>query len=252
MLTIGFRIISVKQDIEFPPGTPRLYQTCDVQDDHGNLSEAKLSFKERQPFYEPHKLIFEAIMHPVNSRPSVPVTVKLAVSEYGEDVHRLLAQHGLAPKLYGVKRVEGAPTAYVMERIESSWRTLSDVLVKKSSEESEPGFELAHKEGIRLSLKKVLDILRHAGLVHGDLRANNIMVDVDERLLPSITDGLANIRVLKFDWAGTAGEVFYPYARNEEVEDATWPAEAGEPIEMGHDELLVASWWKHYFDNEVF
>ena len=251
-LIMAFRVIPVKQEVEFPPGTPRLYRRCVVQDG-SEQSEATLSFAEQQPFYGNHRSLFVATMHLPNPHPPVSVLVKLVKGKYADDVHRLLAKHGLAPKLYGQIQVEGAPTAYVMEALGSSWETLHDVLQKsKGGCKSKLGHD--HKEGVRLSLKLVLDLLQCMGFVHGDMRPNNIMVQVDEQHLPSIsnTDGVANVRIVDFDWAGSDGVVFYPDTRNNQIEDVRWPGKAGGPIEVGHDEFLVASWWRYHFNGEEF
>ena len=249
---MAFRVISVKQDVDFPLGTPRLYRRCVIQDG-SEQSEATLSFAEQQPFYGDHRLLFAATMHQPNPHPPVSVLVKLMKGKYADDVHRLLASHDLAPKLYGQMRVEGAPTAYVMEALGSSWETLYDVL-QKSKEGCKSKLGPDHKEGVRLSLKLVLDLLQCSGFVHGDLRPNNIMVHVDEQCLPSIssTNSVANICVIDFDWAGSGGVVFYPDTRNNQIEDVRWPGKAGGPIEVGHDELLVASWWRYHFNGEEF
>jgi hypothetical protein len=57
----------------------------------------------------------------------IPVLVKLVYGQYGDDVHRLLAGHNLAPQFHAASEVEGAPKAYVMEYLDpSSWKPLSE------------------------------------------------------------------------------------------------------------------------------
>jgi hypothetical protein len=55
------------------------------------------------------------------------VLVKLVAEDhYGVDAHRKLADLGYAPFLYGIAKVEGAHTAYVMEYLppEGGWISL--------------------------------------------------------------------------------------------------------------------------------
>jgi hypothetical protein len=47
-----------------------------------------------------------------------------------------------------------------------------------------------------------------------------------------------DMKLVDFDWAGTSGKVNYPFRRNENI---PWPAEAGEPIVIGHDRQLLES-----------
>ena len=109
------RCFSVKQDMEFPAGTPRLYRSYTFIDDH-EQKEAVLNFAVQQPFYGGHRLVFAATSLQPSPAPSLPVIVKLVFGRYGDDVHRLLAQKSLAPKLYGCKEVEGAPIGHHCSR----------------------------------------------------------------------------------------------------------------------------------------
>ncbi|KZT06283.1 uncharacterized protein LAESUDRAFT_628715, partial [Laetiporus sulphureus 93-53] len=130
------------------------------------------------------------------------VVVKLVNDSYGEEVHQLLARHNLAPALYGYARPEGAPAAYVMEYLDENWRSLFDLLRRDSSR--------PFHQAIYASLQRALDLLKEENLVHGDLRSNNIMV--------RITDGEPQIKIIDYDWAGKAGQVRYPAARNESLD----------------------------------
>ena len=69
--------------------------------------------------------------------------------------------------------------------------------------------------------------LEESGLVHGDIRAPNVLM---------VGDG---IRILDFDWAGKAGEARYPVALSEGVQ---WhkDAGAGKPIHVEHDQHMVS------------
>ena len=138
---------------------------------------------------------------------SIPVLVKLVYGQYGDGVHRLLAEHNLAPQFHAASEVEGAPKAYVMEYLApSSWKPLSNF----SSDPNGSAFAAS----IRLSIDKVLDILLDGGKVHGDLRPPNIMINVSSAgniilVNDNLGENRANIKVVDFDWGGDAGKVFY-------------------------------------------
>ena len=84
-------------------------------------------------------------------------------------------------------------------------------------------------------------------LVHGDLRANNVMVKVNAKKEPAVrADGSLYLMLVDFEWSGKAAEVYYPGARNDEIKGIKWPAEIGRAIEQGHDRALVESWWPSF------
>lgn len=176
---------------------------------------------------------------------SIQVFVKLVNRRYGEEVHEMLADHDLAPVLYGFSDLEGAPKAYVMEYLDpSSWMTLSAYLALPDSS--------THAKSIWLSIIKVLEVLQKNHKVHGDLRAPNILVNVSvtgELILVEDDSGIsrAKIKVVDFDWAGDAGKVCYPPSRNQDIVGLTWPGEPGGFIRNGHDRNLVDSWWQKIF-----
>ena len=73
------------------------------------------------------------------SSPSISdlqVLVKLVSRSYSQDVHKHMADIGLAPKLYGYAEVKGAPTAYVMDYINPSiWHTLSTFETRRQTQQ---------------------------------------------------------------------------------------------------------------------
>jgi serine/threonine protein kinase len=150
------------------------------------------------------------------------VLVKLIAGDgYGVAAHRKLAEADIAPALFGVATVEGAHTAYVMEYLspKDGWTTLYEY-AKKHGQDT-----ISRIEG---PVGRILRAMESEQIVHGDLRPNNIMVR-------EIEDGL-EMKVVDFDWAGTSGEVKYPFDRNMNI---SWPAEAGEPIVTEHDRWMV-------------
>jgi serine/threonine protein kinase len=77
-------------------------------------------------------------------------------------------------------------------------------------------------------LRSAVAHLHAGGLVHGDLRANNVLV-VGNRVC-----------LLDFDWSGPAGVQCYPGFMNHGEID--WPAGAsdGEPLQVEHDNVWLA------------
>jgi len=69
---------------------------------------------------------------------------------------------GLAPKLYGYAKVNGVPTAYIMEYLDlSEWKTLYIFMTKSFT-------VLSHTE-LWKALERIVDALRFKNYVHGDL-----------------------------------------------------------------------------------
>ena len=167
--------------------------------------------------------------------------VKLVQGGYGAGVQQTLAKEGLAPILYGSATVEGAPTAYVMEHLSphelgqsKGWVTLFTFMQGWSPQED-------HKVKIDERLRKVVALMEMSGLVHGDLRPNNIMLELKEDGSPvELDDGGVHLKVVDFDWAGPVNLAKYPKCRNKGV---IWPGVDGEAIEAGHDGQMLKSWW---------
>ena len=76
-------------------------------------------------------------------------------------------------------------------------------------------------------LIQVVDRLNKAGLVHGDLRGNNVRV-IDERVC-----------LLDFDWSGRAGTQSYPGFMNHADIDWADGASDGLPLETAHEYLYM-------------
>ena len=144
------------------------------------------------------------------------VLVKVVKRAYGEQAHRLAAENGFAPKLYGVAQVDGAPPAYVMEFLSEAkgW-----VPPRGRSFKSPQQWDKFEAE-----IKKFLEFLQKYDLVHGDLRRDNMLVQVQ--------DDDVKLRVIDWDWAGEFGTARYPLNRNPE---ANLPGNAGGLIDVDHD-----------------
>ncbi|KAG8938310.1 hypothetical protein FRC03_007423 [Tulasnella sp. 419] len=82
-------------------------------------------------------------------------------------------------------------------------------------------------------------------VVHGDLRANNLMLEVNADGQPcSGEDRTVRMKLVDFDWGGRSGEVKYPLERNKNI---AWPAGIGEQIVVAHDRQLVQTWFDKLF-----
>jgi len=157
---------------------------------------------------------------------NIKVFVKLVPNSYSQDVQEHLAAHGLAPKLYGSAKVDGAPTAYIMEYLDPSvWQCLNQFL-------GSDRVSLGSYIKLQKAIQNIITVLELKKYVHGDLRATNIMIRKD-------TCDSPDLRVIDFDWAGVANQVCYPANRNP---DFKWPGQAGGLIQDGHDRELVLLW----------
>jgi hypothetical protein len=146
---------------------------------------------------------------------------------YSEEVHRTLADEGLAPLLLGTAHVAGAPSAIAMEYLDpaSGWVTLQNYV--REHRETKINTE-------RPTLVKLLKTMKEKKVVHGGLRPNNIMCRAppDRR-----TEGQElEIKVVDFDWAGKLGSAKRPAIMNPDVE---WPGAPRDVIGGHGDETLL-------------
>jgi hypothetical protein len=118
------------------------------------------------------------------------------VERYGVEAHQALATAHLAPQLHYYGSIwPDIPDAtpwrmVVMEFLEG--RILSE--------------ESSYSPTICEAIRNAVELLHEQGLVHGDLRALNIIVT------PTANGHAA--RIVDFDWAGKNGEVTYPHGVN--------------------------------------
>lgn len=151
--------------------------------------------------------------------PARDIVVKF-VDRYGVRAHRLLADAGLAPALlyFGPPRLSEEEPSYrslfmvVMEYIEG--QTLATAKAK-----------MDHKvtERVQSEIKRALGLLHSSGMVFGDLRSPNIMVEKS-----------GEVKLIDFNWAGEQGQVKYPYLISKDIH---WShgVEALAIIETVHD-----------------
>ena len=217
------KLVTKPPKISFAPSTPRIYGSCTLLEPESNGEVGFLTFVSRPN--DGYKRLFLATLTS-SSIPGLQVLVKLAPRSYSQEVHKHMADNGLAPKLYGYAEVDGAPTAYVMEYLDlPTWQTLYHFF-----ESDTTAVDLTQLQEAVESIFKTLD---SRGYVHGDLRTNNIVIQTD------VIEKCVDIKVIDFDWAGKAGEVCYPAERNTDIQ---WPGEAGAPILKEDDSEMVHSW----------
>jgi len=222
-------------------GVPRIYSSFSPFD--SGEPEKQLTINQRLQLDDyPRSLLFLASVEGSEN----PYFVKLVNSGYGADVHLKLAASDLAPRLYGRNCPDGALGAYIMEYLTppslgaGGWVTLFKFAQDHQRVTTE------HKDAIRCALDRALTVLETNNFVYGDLRSNNVMVEVDEhgqlRFSSSARD--VKIRLVDCDWAGVSGKVCYPLLLNHEI---CWPGAPGTAILVGHDRTLVDSWWPDLF-----
>jgi hypothetical protein len=197
-------------------GVPRVFPS--FQDARG--TEYKLTFQQR---FSNDQLLFHAV-----DDTSRHLCLKIVYGQYGEEVHRVLGDAKMAPDLFGVSRVEGGPTMIVMNMLDESWQTLYTFAQRNSRWTAE-----GVKSAIRKRLEEILMKLEGEGFVHGDFRANNIMVKPGEE---------GSAMVIDFDWAGKGGQVHYPLDCNHS--GIRWPGEAGSAISLSHDRAMLETQWE--------
>ena len=184
---------------------------------------------------------------------------EIAKERYGQEVHKFLASKDMAPcyltsfftKLSTLPLAK-LETYHVMEYLSPpvgtslGWITLHE-LGKKFPKDA-----IRFKRQIQDALYQIIDVLQHEKLVHGDLRTNNVLVQVrmsedgssvliQERPSDSshISNRVAYLKVVDFDWAGHGTGVLYPSVRNPAI---SWPGENGKAIGLEDDRAMINHW----------
>ncbi|KAI0029557.1 hypothetical protein K488DRAFT_56095, partial [Vararia minispora EC-137] len=108
---------------------------------------------------------------------------------YSCDVHAFCATRGRAPNLLAYECLPGGWIGVAMEFVD-----IRDHLAA--------AFQAASpdkRQGWRVDLRALIQELHEEDLVHGDLRAANIVVDNEGKIM-----------LVDFDWGGHDGQVTYP------------------------------------------
>ena len=145
----------------------------------------------------------------------LPVYMKFVVRTYGEEAHRLLARQvpSLAPQLFWCGEVVHGKTMVIMQDL-----SLGQSVDVHPRDKNEDDIAIIEKD-----IRAALDLLHSHDLVHGGIRADNIV----------IADGRGHL--IDFDWSGKDGEARYPDSLNRKI---TWPDHP--------DRLANARIWKDH------
>ena len=110
---------------------------------------------------------------------------------YSQEVHQLLAEKDLAPKLYGIEKVAGGWLMVVMEEIQGAVQWDRDTHAKEKALDEQ--------------VQQVLTTLspgQGQQHVHGDLRFPNVLVKGKK------------VYIIDFEWAGEVGKACFPGSIN--------------------------------------
>jgi serine/threonine protein kinase len=139
------------------------------------------------------------------TEPAQDIVVKF-VDRYGERAHSILADEGLAPKLFYYGSLH-------LSDEQPSYRSLSMVVMEyidgKTLAQVKEEMNVQTTEKVRLELRRALALLHDHGLVFGDLRPPNVMITKAHE-----------VKLIDFNWAGVEGQAKYPYMISPGID---WP-----------------------------
>jgi hypothetical protein len=142
----------------------------------------------------PGKLVFLGSIEGSPPDGSPGLLIKF-VRTYGLVLHQHCANLGHAPRLLGFEKLPGGWNMVVME-------FLDDHIPFSTFEEPS-----SISSQLRQMFMALVQSFQRKNLVHGDLRAANILVRKDG-------PGKLSMMLVGFDWGGAEGEVRYPLAIN--------------------------------------
>ena len=175
-------------------------------------------FREIQVNGIAERLVYEEVIGPITERlvyvakrPNQEDVIVKFSEQYGVNVHEILANEDLAPKLYYAQKLDCGFWMVVMENIKGA---------RELPLELEPRVKRSIVDAVRM--------VHNQGYVFGDLRRPNILLD-----------GKNKIKLIDFDWCGVLGEAAYPACgvnRNH-----AWPntVNAGSLISKEEDEWCL-------------
>jgi serine/threonine protein kinase len=146
-----------------------------------------------------------------------------------------LFEAGLAPRLYFLKQLTPSSvwTLIISEWCDSAsgFSTLNDTLKTDLSD--------ADRENLQACVLGAVDRMHRLNLVHGDLRACNIMVRRREQSSSSSSSSSSSthnweVRLIDFDWMEAPGVATYPLNLNTSIGRAPG-AKSGAYIAVEHD-----------------
>jgi serine/threonine protein kinase len=163
--------------------------------------------------------VFVALGGGQNSIPDQEKVIVKFARRYNTEAHKMLAEKGLAPKLYYHCPVRGGLTMVVMEIVQGIMASLWIQKIRHPR-------ALHSGASVLEDVQRAIEVLHSNNLVFGDLRLQNIMVcESNEK---------AHAFLVDFDWAGTAGEARYP-ATMSALREWAPTVEAYSVMEKEHD-----------------
>lgn len=146
------------------------------------------------------------------------------VDRYSTEAHDLLAGHNYAPRLLSIGPV------WVGDEVAQRGCD-EQQMVMMEYVEGKPCMELFGAgpipENIVGQVRDALALLHENGMVHGDIRRRNIIVENTGR----------RVKIVDFDWAGKIGKTKYPLDLNRVF---PWPKDVkpGRAIKVAHDDEM--------------
>ncbi|TBU36363.1 hypothetical protein BD309DRAFT_878497 [Dichomitus squalens] len=133
------------------------------------------------------------------------------VERYGKEAHELLAQHGRAPTLLYCGDVWSTVPGLAGRTGYGPWKmVVMDYVKGRTAADLDEV-----PDGVRDAVRSALVILHERGMVHGDIRLPNIIIEDDRNGDEDEEDMGKRTRIVDFDWAGKEGEVRYPHDLSE-------------------------------------
>jgi len=127
------------------------------------------------------------------------ICIKFSFKKYSDEVHKVFAENGFAPKLLGDSKVIGEWIVVKLEYL----KDYEPISTKKQ-------YSPKQKELIVMKLNSLKEFLKNSeNIVHGDLRAPNILIKFQKEAV--------DLKVIDFEWSGIAEQVYYPPRINEKV-----------------------------------
>ena len=194
-----------------------IYKLCDYYDtiEHSPIRQPR--FPAFQEFNGTSLVYVESLkLHMFKATYNEKKVIVKFASNYCLDAHKALASIQLAPEVLFFERV-GKYFVIVMDEVENA---LSLPVYLRMHPESAGSI----KEGCENALQE----LHKKNLCHGDFRGCNILVTTERE-----------IRIIDFDWAGTASNAKYPFFMNHI--NIEWPEGAmdGLPLQKVHDTYFL-------------
>jgi serine/threonine protein kinase len=155
------------------------------------------------------------------TRPTRDIVVKFT-ERYSVSAHEVLTEAGLATKL-----LYSGPPGRDITQTQPSYQPLIMVVMDyvdgRTLVAAKNTMKTETEDKVRKDVRQAIELLHDRGLVFGDLRPPNVLIDGDNE-----------VKLIDFDWAGEQGQVRFPSLISSSVR---WPdgVKAMDIIEYAHD-----------------